>query len=138
MGEIIIVRSGAYTGDSAIIPETLEGSIAGYDMVVTPTTLNPLFLSYYFLSDFFLLWQLKPETLRAAQPHLNAEELGSFLVLRPPFDEQVKIGQWLENKLSQIKNLTEQISNSIELLIELRSSLISEAVTGKLSIGETS
>lgn len=137
-GEIIVVRSGAYTGDSAIIPKSLEGSIAGYDMVVTPTTCDPLFLSYYFLSDFFLLWQLKPETLRAAQPHLNAEELGSFLVFRPPSDEQVKIGEWLENKLSQIKNLTEQLSKSIELLIELRSSLISEAVTGKLSIGETS
>lgn len=136
-GEIIVVRSGAYTGDSAIIPEALEGSIAGYDMVVTPTTLDPLLLSYYFLSDFFMLWQLKPETLRAAQPHLNAEELGSFLILRPPLDEQLKIGQWLEEKLFKIKNLTEQISKSIELLVELRSSLISEAVTGKLPIGET-
>src|SRR5258708_25391673 len=36
-GEIIVVRSGAYTGDSAIVPKNFEGAIAGYDMVVTIT-----------------------------------------------------------------------------------------------------
>lgn len=137
-GEIIVVRSGAYTGDSAIIPKELDGAIAGYDMVVTPQACDPKFLSYYFLSDFFLLWQLKPETLRAAQPHLNAEELGSFLTLRPPIEEQVEIGQILDNKLRKINNITSNILRSIELLTEFKSSLISEAVTGKLAIGETS
>jgi type I restriction enzyme S subunit len=33
-GDIIVVRSGAYTGDSAIIPEEYDGAIAGYDMVL--------------------------------------------------------------------------------------------------------
>src|SRR2546423_5263284 len=32
-GEIIVVRSGAYTGDSAIVSKEYQGSIAGYDMV---------------------------------------------------------------------------------------------------------
>lgn len=34
MDDIIVVRSGAYTADSAIIPQKYEGAIAGYDMVV--------------------------------------------------------------------------------------------------------
>ena len=33
-GEIIVVRSGAYTADSAIIPKAYDGAVAGYDMVV--------------------------------------------------------------------------------------------------------
>ena len=34
LGEILVVRSGAYTGDSAIITEDAAGCIAGYDMVL--------------------------------------------------------------------------------------------------------
>ena len=33
--EIIVVRSGAYTGDSAIIPKTYAGSVTGYDIALT-------------------------------------------------------------------------------------------------------
>ncbi len=33
--EILVVRSGAYTGDSAIVSKEVAGSIAGYDMVLT-------------------------------------------------------------------------------------------------------
>ena len=35
--EIIVVRSGAYTGDSAIVPKAYDGAITGYDMVVSVT-----------------------------------------------------------------------------------------------------
>jgi hypothetical protein len=33
-GEIIVVRSGAYTGDSAIVPSDLEGMVAGYEAAI--------------------------------------------------------------------------------------------------------
>ena len=41
--EIIVVRSGAYTADSAIIPEKYEGAIPGYDMVLTVKKAKPEF-----------------------------------------------------------------------------------------------
>ena len=83
-GEIIVVRSGAYTGDSAIIPTGLDGSVAGYDMVVTATRVSASFLAYCILSRYVLEGQILLLTLRAAQPHLNAEELGSILMALPP------------------------------------------------------
>ena len=49
-GDIIVVRSGAYTGDSAIIPACHEGSIAGFDMVVRCTQANSLFVQFVLLS----------------------------------------------------------------------------------------
>ena len=36
-GEIVVVRSGAYTADSAIVPKRYSGAVTGYDMVVTVT-----------------------------------------------------------------------------------------------------
>ena len=83
-GEIIVVRSGAYTGDSAIVPPTLGEAVAGYDMVVTVTRASSRFIAYCLLSRYVLECQLLLLTLRAAQPHLNAEELGSVLLALPP------------------------------------------------------
>jgi type I restriction enzyme S subunit len=53
-GDIIVVRSGAYTGDSAIIPAQYDGAIAGYDMVVRPLRCNSGFLSWALLSRYVL------------------------------------------------------------------------------------
>jgi type I restriction enzyme S subunit len=83
-GEIIVVRSGAYTGDSAIVPSALEGAVAGYDMVATVTRASPYFVAYGLLSKYVLENQIHLLTLRAAQPHLNAEELGSVILAMPP------------------------------------------------------
>ena len=132
--DIIVVRSGAYTADSAIIPNKYAGSIAGYDMVFTPRTINPLFMSFALLSKYILFDQLYLLRMRAAQPHLNAEELGDTLVLCPPDEEQIFISNI--SIASPIKSpppfpLKEQ---EIEKLKEYKASLIDAAVTGKIKV----
>ena len=112
-GEIIVIRSGAYTGDSAIIPSALEGAITGYDMVATVTRASPHFVAYSLLSKYVLEDQIHLLTLRAAQPHLNAEELGSVVLALPTsHPEQV-------------------LERQIETLVAYRKSLIHECVTGE-------
>ncbi|MEA3333840.1 MAG: restriction endonuclease subunit S [Pseudomonadota bacterium] len=66
VNEIIVVRSGAYTGDSAIVPKNLEGSIAGFDMVVTATDIRPEILAWALLSRYLLEGQIYQTRLRAA------------------------------------------------------------------------
>lgn len=34
-GDIIVVRSGAYTGDVGLVTKKWEGSVAGYDLIVS-------------------------------------------------------------------------------------------------------
>ena len=48
--DILVVRSGAYTGDSAIVPAKWEGSIAGYDMVYTTESALPEYIAFNLLS----------------------------------------------------------------------------------------
>jgi type I restriction enzyme, S subunit len=43
-GEILVVRSGAYTGDSALVTDEWAGSAPGYDLRVTPFGAEPRFL----------------------------------------------------------------------------------------------
>ena len=134
--DIIVVRSGAYTADSAIIPKKYEGSIAGYDMVVRVNKSFPLFISFCLLSNYLLVNQLFLERLRAAQPHLNKEELSKSLVLIPPLHEQVQIANYLQNRTESIDKLLNNIDTQIEKLQELRKIKIYEAVTGKIKVPE--
>ena len=83
--EIIVVRSGAYTADSAIIPKVYDGAVSGYDMVVTVVGTRPEFVAMALLCTYLRDDQLIIASTRSAQPHLNAEELGSSVLLLPSF-----------------------------------------------------
>jgi len=135
-GEIIVVRSGAYTGDSALIPEEYHGSIAGYDMVTTVKEGSNQFIAWQLLSSEVRYIQFAFHQLRAAQPHLNAEELRGTIITFPPLPEQQKIAQFLDRETSKIDNLITKTRTSIDHLKEYRTALISAAVTGKIDVRE--
>ena len=52
----------------------------------------------------------------------------------PPNEEQMAIVQYLKNMIKKFDSLTEAAENSIELLQERRTALISAAVTGKIDV----
>ena len=133
-GEIIVVRSGAYTGDSAIVPPALEGAIAGYDMVATVTHASAQFVAYGLLSKYVLEDQILLLTLRAAQPHLNAEELGSVIFAMPPTrHEQERIAAYLDASCAAIDAAVAAKRRQLETLDALRKSTIKRAVTQGLN-----
>lgn len=133
-GDIIVVRSGAGTGDSSIIPEEYAGSIAGFDMVVKATKCKAEFLGHALLSNYVRSNQIDLEKTRAAQPHLNAEELGACFILLPPDDEQMEIAQYIDRAHLKLDVLMLQAEKAEILLRERRTALISAAVTGKIDV----
>ena len=134
--EIIVVRSGAYTADSAIVPKAYDGAVTGYDMVVTVNDALAEFVALAFLCTYVRDGQLIISSMRAAQPHLNAEELGSTVILLPPLSEQTAIVAFLDRQTEKIETLVTKIETAIERLQEYRSALITAAVTGKIDVRE--
>lgn len=133
-GDIIVVRSGAGTGDSSIISGKYEGSIAGFDMVVRPTGCFPEFLGHVLLSNYVRNSQIDLEKTRAAQPHLNAEELGDCFILLPTVEEQKLIAAYVDREILKFDELINKAESVIKLMQERRSALISAAVTGKIDV----
>jgi len=134
-GDIIVVRSGAYTADSAIIPLEYSGAIAGYDMVVHVNKKNSTdFIAYSLLADYILYAQMVLKSSRAAQPHLNKEELGTVLIALPPNKEQQEIAKFIKSNTGNIDTLMKKIESQITLLNEYKQSLITHAVTGKIDV----
>lgn len=128
-GDIIVVRSGAYTGDSGTICTVHCPCLAGFDMVVRAHGCNSGYLQYALLSHYLKNHQIDVEKLRAAQPHLNAEELGNCALLLPPLEEQVAIVSFLDRETTKIDALVAAQEDLIALLTEKRQAVISHAVT---------
>ena len=133
-GEILVVRSGAYTGDAAMVPEQYHGAFAGYDMVVTVRRGHPQYASWQLLAPEFRDLQVGFHQLRAAQPHLNAEQLGGALLLFP-LDEQEAISAFLDRETTKLDKLVAKKKRLIELLQEKRAAVVKHAVTNGLDPG---
>ncbi|MGW7252661.1 restriction endonuclease subunit S [Streptomyces sp. NPDC054834] len=126
-GEILVVRSGAYTGDSARITSEWAGSAPGYDLRVTPQAVNSRFAAHALLSTA-TLDQIKLASTRAAQPHLNAEELGEVKLWLPSTEEQRRIADFLDAETARIDQLTSMRDRQSKLLDDRRRSQLSELV----------
>ena len=132
--DIIVVRSGAYTGDSAIITKKYDGAIAGYDMVMRPNKINAVFLSSAMISSYVLHNQLYLLRMRAAQPHLNLAELGETLIVVPNETDQILIIHQINEFSTKIIRSISLKEDEIEKLKEYKSTLINSAVTGKIKV----
>lgn len=91
-GELIIVRSGVNTGDCAVVPKALHGAFAAYDLIVNVNTGKALaeFLSAFLYTGFGSA-QIDSVKNRAAQPHINAEEVKALEIPLPPLDVQRRL-----------------------------------------------
>jgi type I restriction enzyme S subunit len=87
--DVLVVRSGAYTGDVALVGQAWRGSVAGYDLVVSPgSSILGHFLAWYALSDRIQNGYFKSLRDRAAQPHLNATQVANMPLILPPLELQ--------------------------------------------------
>lgn len=82
-GDLIIVRSGVNTGDCALIPPEYDKAYAAFDLVVQLPFSSAVFYNFLINSQYGKR-VLAPLTRRAAQPHLNAEQLKSLQFISPP------------------------------------------------------
>jgi type I restriction enzyme S subunit len=74
----------------------------GFDMVVTAFGCSSDFLQYALLSSYLKERQIDLAKTRAAQPHLNAEELGSCFVILPLATEQSAVVAFLDRETAKM------------------------------------
>lgn len=135
-GEILVVRSGAYTGDSARVTAEWAGSAPGYDLRVTPnaTVANDRYLAWFLLSQA-ALDQMHVASTRAAQPHLNAEELADLRLHVPPLLEQRRIADFLDDQVARIDTIIAAREGQLEALDSSILAIAHALVTGRERAG---
>jgi restriction endonuclease S subunit len=69
-------------------------------------------------------------------PAINESEMATYELAAPPEPEQRPIAAFLDRETARIDALLAKVREAIDLLKELRTALISAAVTGKIDVRE--
>jgi len=128
-GDIIVVNSGAYTGDIGLVTKKWEGSVAGYDLIVSSNRdkVEPRFLSNYLLSPQIQKICFMGLKTRSAQSHLNSNQLENISVALPPLPEQGRIAEIL-NAVDRKLELERRRKEKLE---RVKKGLMNELLTGR-------
>jgi len=126
-GDLIVVRSGVNTGDCAMILREYDRAYAAFDLIVELPLANSIFYNFLINSPYGKIC-LAPLTRRAAQPHLNAEQLKSLRFIAPP----VPIKEEFAQRIEAVEKLKATHRASLTELQALFASLQHRAFRGEL------
>ena len=135
-GDILICsRSGsrALIGKNARIDSSSSGATFGAFMTVFRSPYND-YIHHVFNSTLFVYQSGAFITSTINQLTLGI--LNDFKISWPPLSEQRSIADFLDRETAKIDNLVDKVHKAIDLLKELRTALISAAVTGKIDVRE--
>ncbi|KIH81612.1 Type I restriction-modification system, specificity subunit S [Pseudomonas batumici] len=135
-GDILICsRNGsrALIGKNALIDKSAVGHSFGAFTTVFRSDANQFV--YHVLNSALFKFQ-SGRFLTTTINQLTTETLNSFEIPLPPPDEQHRISDWLNNRLSSLDSLSARTEFSIKLLKERRAALITAAVTGQIDLRE--
>lgn len=135
-GDILISRLNEPIGRSCIIPNLGNRVVTSVDNVIfRPDTdyYNKKFIVYYLNCNKFT--EHANLIARGATMHrISRSMLGHQKMLVPPLSEQEEIVEYIESKIKPIDASIAKAKREIELLKELKQSVITEAVTGKIKV----
>ena len=128
-GTLVLSNSGATLGVPKILG--IEGCINDGSLAFLNLNINKNYL-YYLLKSRTEIF--RKEMQISGQPNLNTDVVKSLHILKPNDLEQKIISEALDIKNIEINYLVRNIKLQIEKIKQVKQSLISEAVTGKIEI----
>lgn len=138
-GDIFFVRSSLKRegiAASACVESLPEGAVFECHLVgVRPRKkeILPPFLIYY-LNSSTVRDRLVALSYTTTMTTISQPNIADLEVFIPPLDEQQEIVAFIKNKLEKVSSGIKQIRNQITKIESYRTSLISEAVTGKIDV----
>lgn len=134
-GDILLARSGATVGKSFIYkPSWGVAAYAGYLIRARMSEAVHADFAYLFLQSSCYWQWLSSIFIQATIQNVNAEKYANLVIPVPPVEEQLSIVTSLLSQLKRIDVQRERVRLAVERLIEYRSALITNAVTGKIDV----
>ena len=123
--DILLLWDGSNAGE--IIFNHPEGFAPSTTAILKQKrNMNKIFFQYYLK---FFEKHLKNNSVGMGIPHVNGDILKNSLFLVPPLEEQEKIANYLDKKVSEIDLIIEKTKATIEDYKKYKQSIITEAVT---------
>ena len=136
LGDLVINKMKAWQGSLGV---SSHSGITSPDYVVyAPSHAENGRFLHYFLRNKLLtnVYLTMSNGIRPSQWRLEPERFEGLSVFVPPLAEQERIADFLDHETSRIDALVAKVREAIDRLQELRTALISAAVTGKIDVRE--
>lgn len=135
-GDILIAKTGATIGKTAIVPASLP--LSNTTSHVGKITISQVYDTKYFfyvMTSFVVQKQIiDSSSMQSTRPELGIDGLKNLIVTFPPLETQKGISQYLDCRCAEIDSMICSTEDIIKALREYRQSLIYEAVTGKIEV----
>lgn len=133
-GDILFARSGATVGKTFLFEEDYDACFAGYLIKASCNErLFPMFLYYFTLSNSYENWKNSIFNQATIQ-NIGADKYCALPIPTPSSEEQKRIISFLSQKVDQIDASITELEHQLSDLKSYKSSLITEAVTGKIDL----
>ena len=133
-GDVIISTVRTYLKAIARIEPVQAGLIVSTGFaVIRPKNLDDRFVAYVLKAPYFVE-NVVAHSMGVGYPAINADTLIGLNIAYPSQLEQRAIAAFLDRELAKLDALVSKVRDAIEQLQELRTALISVAVTGQIDI----
>ena len=134
-GDLVCVRVGA-PGVTAVVPPELSGANCASLVIVRRADAFDSQWLCYAMNSRLVRHQVELVQYGAAQEQFNVAHAVEFFVALPPEAEQRSISDFLDRETGRTDALIQKVRRATSRLKELRTALISAAVTGKIDVRE--
>lgn len=133
-GDIIYSRN-ATVGEAALVSPGMPDFAMGQDvcLIRLERKLSPEYIMHALKSPV-IYRQLELAMVGSTFKRINVDDIRNFNLAAPPIDEQIEIVEQLEMLLTKYDKIIYGAQESIGLMQERRTALISAAVTGKIDV----
>ena len=133
-GDVLLNITGGSIGRSCIVPiDFIEANVNQHVCILRFSKKLNEYLSYVIKSDL-IKQQIASCQTGGNREGLNFDQISKLVICIPTDEEQIKILKYLKNSIEQYDELQNKSENTIVLLQERRTALISAAVTGKIDV----
>ncbi len=129
-----ILATTATIGEHAVLIADSLANQQFTNLKIRKLLSNRLSRDFFFYYLFVIDDYCKSTTRTATFPAVNMDDLKNFGVTIPPLQEQQAIVAHIEDEVGKIDSRISRANRRIELLEELKQSIITEAVTGKIKV----
>lgn len=134
-GDVIISTVRTYLRAIVPIMRMEENLIVstGFAVIRPRKHLNSKFAAYALRAPYFVDGVVA-RSVGVSYPAVNTGDIACLRVIVPPSSEQHAIVEFLDREMERIDTLAVKVRDSIDLLREYRTALISAAVTGQINV----
>jgi len=133
-GDILIVQRGSTCGKIGLVEDDIGAATINPSLIIIKETAISFKYLFYSLKGSFIQNRLGVLLSSTAIPMLSQEQINNLPIVTPSSQDQQRIIEFLDSNMQDIDDTINTLKRQINTLLEYRTTLISEAVTGKIDV----